>query len=318
MIESSVPTLTAERRGRFGRVIGVSHDEQRETLLEHGTHTVPTDLCEVQVTDGRAGAGSPPRLTDHRDLPRQLDEKRPALFLDYDGTLTPIVERPEDARLTEPMRRVLREAATCMPVALVSGRDLADLRALVGLPDLLYAGSHGFEIEGPGLHLELPEGIDALDDLDQATERLRRQLVGIQGHRLERKRFAVAVHDRQVAEADQPALRVAVERVQAKLPRLRLTGGKHVHELRPDIDWDKGRAIRWLLTELELNEPDVLPIYIGDDETDEDAFSALQGLGLGLLVAEQPQPSVADFRLRDPNQVWALLQLLVETETSKT
>jgi trehalose 6-phosphate phosphatase len=219
--------------------------------------------------------GKPPVLQDMVLLGDLLGGRRPALFLDYDGTLTPIVERPQDARLSEDMRRILRDATRAMPVAVVSGRDLGDVRELVGVPEIIYAGSHGFDIEGPSLRLQLPGGIDARCDLDQAVEDLTKRLASVHAARLERKRFAVAVHYRQVSEEDLKRVESAVGRVRTCFSRLRRTGGKKVIELRPNIDWDKGRAIRWLLTKIGLDGPDVLPIYLGDDLTDEDAFHAL-------------------------------------------
>jgi trehalose-phosphatase len=203
-----------------------------------------------------------------------------------------------------------------MPVAVISGRDLEDVRALVGVPEMVYAGSHGFDILGPDLRLELPEGVDALDDLERAAGALGERLADIPRARLERKRFAIAVHYRQVAEQDAPRVESAVEAVRGRFEGLRRTGGKKVFELRPDIDWDKGRAVRWLLAELGLDGPDVLPVYIGDDLTDEDAFEALHGRGIGILVAERPQPSAADYRLEDTDRVAELLRHLIDTETA--
>lgn len=316
VVEDAVAGVTAARRGHFGMVIGVDRGGQREALTEHGAHLVMDDLCRIAVEGAKADAGPvPPALTDHAWVSRQLADRRPALFLDYDGTLTPIVERPEDARLPEEMRRTLEAAARVMPVAVISGRDLADVRVLVGLQQIVYAGSHGFDIQGPELRLELPEGVDALDDLEGAAEDLDKRLAGIPGARLEPKRFAVAVHYRQVAEPDIERVEQAVDGTRARYPRLRKIRGKRVFELRPAIDWDKGRAVAWLLATLGLDNPDVLPIYIGDDVTDEDAFSALQGRGIGILVADHPQPSAAAYRLRGPEEVQALLHHLVDTET---
>jgi alpha,alpha-trehalase len=313
VIEDAIAGVIAGERGHFGLVIGVDRAGQREALLEHGADLVFENLCGIAVAD-LDSEDTPPELNDIQDLAQRLNEKRPALFLDYDGTLTPIVERPEDATLSGEMRQVLQQAARVMPVAIVSGRDLVDVRRMVDIDTLVYAGSHGFQIQGQGLDLELPEGLDALDDLDEAERLLTPALRGIPGARLERKRFALAVHDRQVGDDDRAQVRRAVESIHARVPRLRLTGGKRIHEFRPDIDWDKGRAIRWLLAELDLDAADVLPIYIGDDETDEDAFRALRRQGLGILVADRPQPSAAHYRVRDPDAVAALLRALVAAE----
>jgi trehalose 6-phosphate phosphatase len=316
VVEDAVAGVTAGQRGQFGLVIGVDRAGQREALLEHGADLVFADLCGITVAGEDLDAQRmPPELTDIADLAQRLNEKRPALFLDYDGTLTPIVERPEDAVLSEEMHRILSQAARVMPVAVISGRDLDDVRRMVGIDGIVYAGSHGFQIQGQGLELELPEGAEALDDLDEAERLLAPALQGIPGARLERKSFALAVHDRQVGDEDRERVRQAVESIHAEVPGLRLTGGKRIREFRPDIDWDKGHAIRWLLAELDLDTADVLPIYIGDDETDEDAFRALRGQGLGILVTDRPRESAAEYRLRDTAAVAALLADLAASET---
>ncbi|MCU0835338.1 MAG: trehalose-phosphatase [Gammaproteobacteria bacterium] len=314
VLEDAIAGVAAGSRGHFGLVIGVDRDNQTDALSEAGADRVFGDLCWIEVEGAEARV--PPPLEDPERISDRLADKRPALFLDYDGTLTPIVERPEDAKLSEDMRRTLRDAPRAMPVAVISGRDLEDVRALVGVPEMVYAGSHGFDILGPDLRLELPEGVDALDDLERAAGALEERLADIPGARLERKRFAIAVHYRQVAEEDAPRVGSAVEAVRERFEGLRRTGGKKVFELRPDIDWDKGRAVRWLLAELGLDGPDVLPVYIGDDLTDEDAFEALHGRGIGILVAERPQPSAADYRLEDTDRVAELLRHLIDTETA--
>lgn len=264
-----------------------------------------------------AGARGPtvPALVDAPTLSRRLASQRPALFLDYDGTLTPIVQRPEDAWLSATGRRALQAAARTMPVAVISGRDLEDVRARVGVPGISYAGSHGLDIHGPaGLRLELPEALTILPDLDQAAAALADQLTSVPGAQLERKRFAVAIHYRQVAASEVDRVRCVVRQVQARHARLRMAGGKRVFELRPDVDWDKGRAALWLRSALGLDRRDVLPIYFGDDQTDEDAFAALREFGVGILVTDRPRRSAAHYRVPSPAAVLVLLRHLVETQ----
>lgn len=317
VLEDATAGVMAASRGHFGLVIGIDRDGQRESLLSKGADRVFDDLCQIGIeSDHRE---TPPLLEEMALISDRLSDKQPALFLDYDGTLTPIVERPADARLSHGMRRALRDAAEQMPLAVISGRDLDDVSALVGIDSLIYAGSHGFDIRGPDLRpdlrMELAEGIDALDALQQAADRLDARLADVAGVRIERKRFAVAIHVRQVADEDLPQVREAVEQTRRSLEGLRQTGGKRLFELRPDVDWDKGRALRWLLAELGLEGPDVLPLYLGDDDTDEDAFRALRRLGgISILVSEAPRPSAADYRLRGPDDVEALLTSLTENE----
>jgi trehalose-phosphatase len=102
-------------------------------------------------------------------------------------------------------------------------------------------------------------------------------------------------------------------RCSAKSRALRRTAGKKVFEMRPQLEWHKGKAVLWLLEELGLDRPDVLPVYIGDDETDEDAFAALAGRGLGILVADRPQKTEAEYRLESPEAVGEFLRRLIAT-----
>src|SRR2546428_13703279 len=129
--------------------------------------------------------------------------KRFAVFLDYDGTLTPIVAHPQDAWLSDSMRQVLRELAARAPVAILSGRDLDDVRRRVDLDGIVYAGCHGFDIAGPrGLRRQL--GAEYLPELDTAERELHEALDGIPGVRVERKRRSIAAHYRNVNESDVP------------------------------------------------------------------------------------------------------------------
>jgi trehalose 6-phosphate phosphatase len=230
-----------------------------------------------------------------------------AVFLDYDGTLTPIVSHPEDAWLSESMRETLRSLAARLPVAILSGRDLDDVRGRVLVDGIVYAGSHGFDIAGAGgLRGEL--GTAYLPVLDAAEMELREALDEIPGSQLERKHFSVAAHYRNVNESDAFRVTQAVDTVAEGHHELRRIDGKKVYELLPDIDWDKGKAVLWLLETLKLERGKVLPIYIGDDRTDEDAFSALEKRGVAILVSEQPQVTAASYWLRNPEEVEEFLQ----------
>jgi len=259
------------------------------------------------------GQDLPSALKYLEQIKGELRTREPAVFLDYDGTLTPIVNRPEDARLSDVMRKALERLASLCTVAIISGRDRSDVARLVGLGELIYAGSHGFDITGPdGLRMEYEGGRECLPDLDDAERELRARIEKLPGAQVERKRFAVAVHYRNVAGKDVSRVVEEVDEVSPKFAKLKKGSGKKVIELKPDIDWDKGRAVLWLLERLGLDHPDILPFYVGDDLTDEDAFRALADRGIGILVGEHGEKTCARFRLNDVSAMRRFLEQLVD------
>jgi alpha,alpha-trehalase len=237
-----------------------------------------------------------------------------AIFLDYDGTLTPIVSDPQKALLPDSMRETLKALARHASIGILSGRDLDDVRQRVDVAAIIYAGSHGFDIAGPG-GLRKQVATEFLPKLDLAEKELGKELAAIPGALVERKRFSIAAHYRHVKESEVPRVEKAVSEVAARHKGLRRINGKKVYELLPDVHWDKGKAVLWLLEALGLEHADVRPIYIGDDRTDEDAFRALGQRGVGILVSEQPRPSAASYSLKDPTEVERFLRELVPTLT---
>jgi trehalose-phosphatase len=315
VIEDAIAGVQAGRAGGFGCVVGVDRTGHPEELKANGADVVVSDLSELRVGPGRSAADS-----STADLPLALDrmeeilgagKRRLALFLDYDGTLTPIVAQPESAVLDESMRAIVNQLARVCTVAVISGRDLADVRERVGVQELIYAGSHGFDIAGPGgLRRENEEAQVCLPALDQAESALREQLQSIPGARVERKRYSIAVHFRNVPEDRVQEIEPVLGRVAAAHAELRCAGGKKIFELQPRIDWHKGRAVIWLLQALELDGPEVLPLYLGDDLTDEDAFRALSGRGVGIVVRDEPRKTAARFALESPSETETFLKAL--------
>ena len=240
------------------------------------------------------------------------------VFFDYDGTLTPIVDDPEKAFLPDSMREVLKKVTESFPLAVISGRDLPDVRKLVGMEGIYYAGSHGFDIAGPGgMRMQHQKGTDYLPSLDQAEKELKEKASAIAGARIERKRFSIAIHYRKVKEEKTASVKEMVEEVAGYHSDLRQSGGKKIFELQPKIDWHKGKALLWLLEELELDGPDVVPLYLGDDVTDEDAFKTLRQRGIGIVVMDEPRPTEAHYRLNDPDEVEEFLTRLVVMKGNK-
>lgn len=315
IVEDAEAGVEAGRRGGFGLVVGIA-DEGADRLWQAGADVVVKDLSGLPLPDaveaGRRIADAP-LLLDHDDVLRDLvGEGRPALFLDYDGTLTPIVSDPDAALLPEATRHALERARDLFPVSIISGRDLDALREFVRVDGIYYAGSHG-------LHIREPDGtdheraVDWLPALDRAEQQLRRQLQGVDGAAIERKRFAIAVHYRNAPDDQVERIRSIAHEVADGEDRLRRSGGKKIVELRPDLDWDKGSAVRWILDLIAVGRP-VRAVYIGDDVTDEDAFRALPPSGLPVVVRgeDDDRPTVASYALADPEQVRRTIERLAD------
>ena len=315
VVEDARAGVEAGRRGGFGLVIGVARDGDPEELRQAGADLVVADLGEL-ASEGEllpplaAMASLPSALDQLEGIVALLRTRRPVFLLDYDGTLTPIVRHPREALLPESTRKVIRRLAARTTVAVVSGRDLADIRAMVDIDDIHYAASHGFDIAGPRGEFAFQKGREFLPALARAAKELTARLAGLPGVWVERKTFAVAVHFREAAADAAGKVEPAVEEVRAGFGGLRMSGGKKVFELRPDMDWDKGRAVAWLLARLGLDRPDVLPVYLGDDLTDEDAFLELQASGLGIVVSDGDRLTAARYRLDDTGQVREFLERL--------
>lgn len=204
------------------------------------------------------------------------------LFLDFDGTLVPIVNDPMTCRLPGDLQQTLGSLAAAPQtfVGIVSGRDLADLRPRIGIEGIAYAGNHGLEIESPVGAFREPTAERLRPDLDRVVATLAVVVAGFAGAWVQHKGLSASVHFRQVAPGAVPELREAVHRIvqpEIVAGRFVLRTGKAVWEVRPAVDWHKGRAVRWLLDRFAPDSTSTLVSCIGDDETDEDAFTSLPG-----------------------------------------
>ena len=198
----------------------------------------------------------PSALSHRNELAARLEGKRLAVFLDFDGTLAPVVDRPDMAALSDSMRRTVGTLAERCPVIVISGRDRKDVQERVGLDKLVYAGSHGFDIAWPDNGTEpLADCTGYHDLLEEVGEALERKLGSVEGVIIEPKSCSVAVHYRLTDEAGAIAVKAAGEGPLASHPRLRGVCGKKVYEILPGLDWDKGLAVLWVRKGVELAGP---------------------------------------------------------------
>jgi trehalose-phosphatase len=316
VVDDAGAGVAAGRAGGFGLVIGVDRTgDAAESLLDCGADVVIGDLAEVTVRaiDRRISV-LPDALLSFGLVAGVVSARTPALFFDFDGTLSDIVADPAAATLVAGADTALKSLAELYPVAVLSGRDLADIRSRIGIPGLWYAGSHGFEIVAPdGTHHQNEVAADAVPVLAQAAGELCAELAGVNGVAVEHKRFAVAVHFRNAAPEAAATVTAAVHRAGSR-HGLKVTAGRKVVELRPNLDWDKGKTLEWIVDRVGGTGP-LLPIYIGDDLTDEDAFDSVLHDGIGIVVRHSEdgdRSTAARLSLAEPARVREFIERLVE------
>src|SRR6266480_4452675 len=176
----------------------------------------------------------PHALGEREALDRRFVGKQPAVFLDYDGTLTPIRDRPEDAVISNSMREAVRRLAERVPVVVVSGRDRTVVQKLMGLDNLIVAGDHGFDIWSPtGGSIQREEGTSFESLLREVEAKFRAELANIPGALLEPKKRSLAVHFRLVPQEQRPRVRQIVDAAMGEQPELKVMPGKMVFEIQP-------------------------------------------------------------------------------------
>jgi trehalose-phosphatase len=233
--------------------------------------------------------------------------KRVALFLDYDGTLVPITRDPANATLPIPVAGLLASLARRrgVSVCIVTGRSLSGIRRVADVRGVSYIANHGLEVWRRGSLWVHPAMEKMLPYLRKARDILKGTLTDVKGVLIEDKVYTLSVHNRCARKGSLPLIRKAVYSAALCAP-LMVRRGKKVFEIRPGLEWDKGRAVmRW--TGISGN-PDALKIYIGDDETDEDAFRAIGRAGITVKVGRGA--TLAGFYLKGHKDVWAFLRAL--------
>lgn len=245
------------------------------------------------------------------------------LFLDFDGTLAPIVKHPNAARLSADVRAALVALARdpACQVTIVTGRALADIRRRVGLRGIIYVADHGFEICGPGLRRKNVLPARCRKVYAQIIRDLRRHLKCIPGVILECKGATLSVHYRLVPPASLRLFNqtfIKITQPYLAPGEVRLRKGKKVYEPRPPVPWDKGKAVAWLLhtAPKALGGRNGVIMYIGDDDTDEDAFIVLKREAFAIRVG-RARCSAAQYYLSNTTQVAALLAHIVQIRKGK-
>jgi len=279
--------------------------------------TVPSCVANGRAdSDHDCKTAKPNALVVWKDIAEMLKGQTLAIFLDYDGTLTPIVDNPDEAQISEDMRRIVERLSKKFTVALVTGRKIETIKEFMKLDSLYYAGSHGFDIRGPGDSSVKEVAAEYEPALRKVYQKLSQQIQAFDRALVENNKYSISVHYRNCEPSLVPDIEKLVDSQIAEHPAMLVkTHGKMVFEIRPKLDWHKGRAVDYLLqTIFGEQRSKVFPIYLGDDRTDEDAFAVLKdsgtGLGVHIQYIEKPAPTSASYILYSTEEVKRFLQHL--------
>ncbi|HVL66611.1 MAG TPA: trehalose-phosphatase [Vicinamibacterales bacterium] len=246
-----------------------------------------------------------------QEVRRRAGGKRLLVLLDFDGTLTEFDPDPDAVRLPDQRRELIERLRQRAVVGIVSGRRLDDVRQKCGLADgLIVAGMHGLEIEAFGERFVHPDLAAAREAVGGAAAALRELAAPLDGAFVEDKEYSVVVHFRESGpEAQKAAVdgfaKIAEPHVERG--RLRVMRGSCVLELLPNIDWNKGHAVRWIRERAEHRHGPCFVVYVGDDVTDQDAFAAIEEHGFPIAASERV---TANARLDGPAEVERFLRAL--------
>lgn len=246
-------------------------------------------------------------FSEWEKISKKLIKRKKFFFFDYDGTLTPIVKKPELAKLDSEIKKLLRKISGKCPTAIISGRPLNEIKKLVGLKNIIYSGNHGLEIEIKGRKIIQDVPLESKKEIHRIKNKLRKEIKKIDGAFLEDKGLTLSIHWRLTGKKYLPKLFAIIRETICNNSRVRLTKGKKVWEIRPNINWDKGRAVNRILSLLAARYS-LLAIYIGDDTTDEDAFKVLKN-GITIRIGESKK-SKAGYYLKKQSEIKRFLILL--------
>ena len=248
-------------------------------------------------------------------LKKFLNKGRVILLLDFDGTISHIVEDPNEAFLSQDFKHILKELSQkSLPPGIITGRSIKDVQKRIKLKNIFYAGDHGFEIKSKAFSFTYPVNSDYKKAVQEILGKIKIHLLPVKGVILQQKKYSTSLHYRKVASIDLPSFRNKVKSIlkpYLQNGRIKIFPGKKVYEIKPPVEWDKGKAVEKIIAELKSknNLSDLRPLYIGDDVTDEDAFRSVNRLGGISIRVGKIKQSRAKFFLSDIQEVLKFLKI---------
>lgn len=314
MVEDAISGIEAGVKAKFKKVIGIKVTNDplgMQELKTAGANEVVSSLWDISGLEDILRIQDAYRSFDHLFL----HKNNYFLFLDFDGTISEIVEDPSEARPVSGVTEIISKLAERMPVCIITGRDTPVIRNLIKLPHIYYSGCHGFEISGPGnYHFDLKEARELIPLFDEAQDYFSHEFDLLEGIVIERKKFGLAFHYRKIH--DEKTVNEIVQKVQDYCQghqEFKLKPGEEVIEMLPNIDWDKGKSLQKLYDVLKLSRSELPPLYFGDGQTDEDAFREMLTWGEPVLVGAQQKPTLARHHLNGPKETKRFLEKILST-----
>lgn len=255
-----------------------------------------------------------------KKIAQKISEAPHVFFLfDYDGSLTPLMPKPELAKMKESTRKFLDNISKIpkFSVGIITGRKISEIRSIVQLDHIIYAGNHGLELEGPDFKYVHAKTKEFKRILHEVSAEIRPLAKNFPQTFLEDKEFTLTYHYRLLSNARVPDLIKEFSKIVAPWvadKKIKILEAKKAIEVRPNINWNKGSAVRWILLH---EDPMSLPIYFGDDKTDEHAFKAVNDRGYSIRIGYEKE-SAAQYYLKSVYEVEEFLSFLAMSKSSKT
>ncbi|HEX2966688.1 MAG TPA: trehalose-phosphatase [Syntrophorhabdaceae bacterium] len=239
-------------------------------------------------------------------------------MLDFDGTLVPIMKNPEECYLSDEVRHLLSMLSRHkdFTIGIISGRSLPDLRKRIGIKNIYYSGSHGLEISGPGIRFVHPDAKRTRTQIFSLKKSVEKELGLVEGVLIEGKNYSFSFHYRMLERKNiAPVLRRfkdAISRSQMMNENILILKGKKVVEIIPSLNWNKGSAVTYIMSNTRRG---LYPVFVGDDRTDESVFSELAGRGLTVRIGKKKETS-ACYYLRSQKEVTRFLENMLDLRSS--
>jgi trehalose 6-phosphate phosphatase len=247
---------------------------------------------------------------------RLLSASKVELFLDYDGTITPIHKTPSEAILAPDTIHILQQLLQLpnVRVTIVTGRSMKDIQRFIPFEDIRLIANHGFQIYQDKTEWIHPDAQSSQLKMHELQDILNKSLESFPKAYVEGKQFTLSIHYRNAAAQDVPYIKeLTLKAISSFDPKLVITEGKEVIEVRPPVKWGKGHAVRKILN-ANSYPPNSMKIYIGDDMTDEDAFQVLKTSGITIHVGETPDTK-AQYYVDNVKEVLQILKMIIKLRT---